>query len=277
MNAAPAEHGASVGPGPMRRLGRGASGVVRVVRQARFFFAFIGGLAVLLPPRLVTKVVWPHRPSRVSMAFCRILLWGLRIRVANETPISGGALIAANHVSWTDILVLASVRPVLFVAKAEVRGWPILGWLARLNGTVFVERAQRRAAGDQVAAVAEALRHGPVVLFAEGTTGNGDGVLPFHSTLFAAAEDRSVQPVAIDYRPQGRPWRAGERAEFAWDGDKTFWPHLLRIAGADGTECSLVSHPPLLMARGQRKDAARWCRDIVWSTIASRRAMRVSA
>lgn len=249
---------------------------VRIARTCRFVFAFMGGLAVLLPPRLITHAIWPGRSSLLSMAFCRVLLWGLGLRITERPPIADRALIVANHVSWTDIIVLASIRPLVFVAKSEVKGWPVLGWLARLNGTIFIRRDERHAALTQVTSVASALGRGPVVLFAEGTTSNGDDVLPFRSTLFAAAEGRSVQPVSLDYSPRGRPWRLGERAMFAWDGDKTFWPHLLLIAGADSVACSVTAHAPLVMRPGRRKEVARECREVVRSAIAAQRAVRTS-
>lgn len=249
---------------------------MRLARRCRFFLAFIAGLAVLLPPRLVTNAIWPGRSSWLSTAFCRVLLWGLGLRVTTRDGLADSTLIVANHVSWTDIIVLGSIRPLVFVAKSEVKDWPVLGLLARLNGTVFIRRGERHAAQAQIAAVAQALTTGPVVLFAEGTTGNGEDVLPFHSTLFAVAEGASVQPVALDYRPRKRRWHAGERAAFAWDGDKTFWPHLLLVAGGEPIDCSMTAHAPLAMNKGERKEVARQCREIIASAISAQRAARMN-
>lgn len=247
----------------------------RLARQARFFGALATGLILLLPLRLLTRAATPDRPSWLAVLFCRMLLWGLRVRVTTEGRIADRTLVVANHVSWTDILVLGGLRPLTFVAKSEVRGWPLLGFLAGLNATVFVRREERGSAHRQVVALQAAIGRAPVVLFAEGTTGDGEAVLPFRSSLFASAEGRQVQPVSLDYRPRSREWRRGERAHFAWDGDKTFWPHLLAIAGADPVKCSLVAHAPMTADRHRRKELAERCREIVGTAIAARRAARI--
>jgi 1-acyl-sn-glycerol-3-phosphate acyltransferase len=173
-------------------------------RRFGFFFVLAAALAALLPWRLLGAWLRPERPSWLGVVFQRLLLRGLRIRVATWRAIDPGALVVANHISWTDILVLGSLRPMAFVAKSEVRGWPLLGILARLHGTLFIRRGDRGGVAGQVDRITAALERGPVVLFPEGTTGNGADVLPFRSTLFAAAAGRWVQPVTLRYRPRGR-------------------------------------------------------------------------
>ena len=101
--------------------------------------------------------------------------------------------------SWKDILVLGSVADVVFIAKSEVRGWPVLGWLARLQRSVFVEREARRKTGAQAGEVSRRMLDGEVVvLFAEGTTSDGNRVLPFNSSLFGAAT------AALPFAPEGK-------------------------------------------------------------------------
>jgi len=223
----------------------------------------IAGLAMLLPLRLATYRLAPIGPSRLGMIYIRLLLWGLRIKVYADGPLASEGLIIANHISWTDILILGSCQQAAFVAKSEVRGWPLLGLLARMHGTLFVQREGRGSAQRQVAALAAVLARGPVILFPEGTTGNGAQVLPFRPTLFAAAAGRTVQPVAIIYRPRNRKWAPGERAAFAWDGDKPFWPHLLTIAAAGPVDCRIVTHRPIRTASADRKELAAACHRIV--------------
>jgi 1-acyl-sn-glycerol-3-phosphate acyltransferase len=253
------------------RLGTSGStgGLIRLVRQGRFAATLVLGLAVLLPLRAVELIVCGRAPSRVASLFHRVLLNGLRIQVEVDGTVARDGLIVANHISWTDILVLGAAVPAVFVAKAEVRGWPLLGWLARLNPTLFVRRDARAAISVQVAEVAAALDRGPVTLFPEGTTGDGSDVLPFRPGLFAAAEGHRVQPVAITYRPAGRPWRSGELAEFAWDGDKDFWPHLLEVAGGPPRHCRIVALSPIGAGRNDRKVLAASCRALIRGRLGS--------
>src|SRR5690606_28875930 len=119
----------------------------------------------------------------------RLSLKVMRVHVSAQGEPARGkpVLLVANHVSWTDILVLGSITGVHFVSKAEVRNWPVMGQFARLQRSVFIERERRRASPEQAREIAERLSDGdPVVLFAEGTTGDGNSVLPFKSTLFGA-------------------------------------------------------------------------------------------
>lgn len=139
---------------------------------------------------------------------------GLRVRVEGE-PAAQPLLLASNHVSWLDILALGGSLGATFVAKAEIDRWPVVGWLARNGEVVFVERAARGAAGAQAAALASALGRGrPVVLFAEGTTGDGRSIRPFRSTLFQAGREATIQPVLLDYgaATDAVQWPEGESA-----------------------------------------------------------------
>jgi len=108
----------------------------------------------------------------------------------------------SNHVSWLDILVINAVHPVRFVSKADVRAWPLIGWLVACAGTLFIERERKRDALRVVHQVAEALKEGQTVaLFPEGTTSLGDGLLPFHANLLQAAIATAtpLQPVALAF------------------------------------------------------------------------------
>ena len=111
-------------------------------------------------------------------------------------------MIAANHVSWIDVFCVSSVRSTRFIAKSEVRDWPVAGWIAERAGTLFVRRARRRDTARINEIVHAALVQGDCVgLFPEGTTTMGDQLLKFHSSLFepAAANRARVHPVAIRY------------------------------------------------------------------------------
>lgn len=157
--------------------------------------------------------------------FLRGIGWilGLRVRIEGQA-IPGPALYVANHITFLDILALGGVAPARFVAKAEIADWALVGFLAKVGGTIFVSRERRgetRVQADRVAAALAGRR--PVVLFGEGATGDGTALLPFRAPLFVSAiEARApVQPVAIDYGPA--------RADHAWPDDVGFGTEAKRL------------------------------------------------
>lgn len=151
--------------------------------------------------------------ARVHWIWSRVLgaIFGVRIRVEGPRP-PGGAFLAANHLTHFDIPVLASIFPMQFVAKAEIAKWPLFGQLALLVGTIYVDRANRASTPKIVASMSRYLRHGAsVVLFAEGTCGDGREIAPFKPSLFASpvALGLPTVPVAIRYGGAGAVWRSG--------------------------------------------------------------------
>lgn len=194
---------------------------------------------------------------------------GIRVSVNGQLAAERPLLIASNHVSWADILVLGSLAGVHFVAKAEVRGWPVMGTFARLQRSVFIDRERRRASPEQAREIAERLGDGdPMVLFAEGTTGDGNRVLPFKSTLFGAAQialDATgaecilVQPVAIAYmRRNGLPLDRRERGGLAWIGDMDFVPHLRQALSLGAIDVEVRFGEPIPFGKdSDRKRVAR--------------------
>jgi 1-acyl-sn-glycerol-3-phosphate acyltransferase len=174
-------------------------------------------LVACLPFHLVATALGDR--SRWTRRYLRLLAWafGLRVRVTGA-PLTRDVLIAANHQSWLDIIALGSATGGSFIAKSEIARWPLVGWLARQAGAIFVAREARGEARGQVDTVAEALaNHRPALLFAEGTTAGEGRLLPFRPALFASiAPPRDpalrVQPVAIDYG-KGQPIVAWPRRE----------------------------------------------------------------
>jgi lyso-ornithine lipid O-acyltransferase len=171
--------------------------------------------------------------------FCAIL--GIRVKVVG-TPMRGHPLlIVANHTSWLDIPIVTSVMSVVFVAKSEVASWPIIGWLAKLQRSVFVERARRHKTHEVNAEIASRLAEGdPVVLFGEGTSSDGNRVLPFRSALVGAARNAVlevehgrqvfIQPLSIAYTTfHGLPMGRQHRPIAAWYGDVDMFTHLMGI------------------------------------------------
>jgi lyso-ornithine lipid O-acyltransferase len=196
---------------------------------------------------------------------CRIL--GFQVRTIGAPTGERPVLFASNHVSYTDIAVLGSLIAGSFIAKAEVAGWPFFGWLAKLQRTVFVDR-RVRSARSQRDAMTERLAAGDaLILFPEGTSGDGNRVLPFKSALFSAAEKMQeivpvrVQPVSIAYtRLDGIPLGRVLRPFFAWYGTAELAPHLWSMIGLGTVEVVVEFHPPVSIADcGSRKSLARYC------------------
>ncbi|MYZ47425.1 lysophospholipid acyltransferase family protein [Propylenella binzhouense] len=244
-------------------------------------------LAVLVPFHLAGVVIGGRAASAVTVLWHRFVmrLVGIRVHVTGEIARDRPLLLLANHISWLDITVLASVAPVSFVAKKEVAGWGVFGWLAKLQRSVFVDRERRHATGASAEEVAERLSAGDIILlFAEGTSSDGNRVLPFRSALVGAAQrliegggGATVQPVAIAYRSMlGIPLGRQHRPEIAWYGDMDLLPHLSHLLGLGGIDVEIVFAPPRrLRASDDRKrvtaEAGQAVRRVVAGLNAGRR------
>ncbi|WP_342163277.1 lysophospholipid acyltransferase family protein [Methylobacterium sp. SD21] len=238
-----------------------------VLRLACLALAF----AVIWPPHLVVLRVLKRPSGFVPMLFHRVFLWLFSVRVTQTgTPPAPDepALVLANHVSWLDIIAIGSLRPLSFVAKSEIAGWPVIGHLAVLQRTLFIDRARRGATATVSAAMGHRLAGGElVVLFAEGTTGDGTRLLPFRSSLVGAARaalqaegERGrvrLQPLAITYpKRNGMPVVRSERAEIAWYGDMELAPHLATFVQGGPIDVHIVWGAPILFeADSDRKVA----------------------
>lgn len=176
--------------------------------------------------------------SRRLMAMC-----GIRVAVAGQPLLAGPVLWVANHVSWIDIFVVNSVRATAFVAKSEIRHWPLIGWLAAGAGTLFIERGQRHAVHAVSEAVQARFRQGAAVgLFPEGTTTEGDTLRPFHASLFEPARtaDVAIQPVVLRFLQHGR-----RSPLAAFVGEETLAANLWRVLGAGGLAVEVEFLPTL--------------------------------
>jgi lyso-ornithine lipid O-acyltransferase len=195
------------------------------VRLASRVAALLLVLAICLLGHGLTRAVrapspWPRW---FLGAFGRIA--GAR-RAVRGTPLRRDVVFLANHLSWIDIPVLAGATGTAFVAKAELADNRIVGWLCRLNHTLFVRRGDRMGVAEQISQIAAALKEGwPVTIFPEGTTGDGVTLLPFKAALLATLEPPApglrVQPVRIDYGPA--------TTELAWVGDEPGPAHAARV------------------------------------------------
>jgi lyso-ornithine lipid O-acyltransferase len=209
---------------------------------------------------------------RIPVFYHRFLCWLLDIRVHRTgVPISARPLlIVANHSSWLDISVITAQAPVVFVAKAEIARWPFFGLLAKLQRTVFVERDRRQKTGEVNAEIAQRLAEGdPVLLFGEGTAGDGNRVLPFRTALIgaagaalAAAEGGGeiwIQPLSLAYvSQQGVPLGRYLRPRAAWYGKMSLVPHIARIARLGAVDVAVTWGEPVVYNAGtDRKALAR--------------------
>lgn len=219
------------------------------LRIALGVFVLLAVTLLLLPLQLLgLRFNWKIRrvlPRFWHRVACRVL--GIRVRVHGTLETKRPLLLAANHASWKDILVLGSVADVVYIAKSDVRDWPVFGILARLQATIFVEREQRQKTGEQVNEIAERLTAGEiVVLFPEGTTSDGNRLLEVKSSLFGAAASAvphapdgivHVQPVSIAYTGlHGMAMGRYHRPIAAWPGDIELLPHLMGILRAGAVD-----------------------------------------
>jgi len=230
---------------------------LRAARKlARGFAHALAGLLtiVFLFPR------WDeaHRHARVqSWAREMLAVLGIRLELRGQPPVAGPMLLAANHISWLDILVMHAARHCRFVAKAEVRHWPLIGALATGAGTLYIERESRRDAMRVVHHMAESLQRGEIVaVFPEGTTSDGLTLLPFHGNLIQAAisADAPVQPVALSFIDA----RTGEPSlSPCYIGDDTLLGSIWRTLS--GPPLAAVVHygePQTAQGRSRREWAA---------------------
>lgn len=210
---------------------------------------------------------WPFRRSLPRLwhrVACHTL--GIKVHVHGSAESAKPLLLVVNHVSWKDIMILGSVADVAFIAKTEVRDWPVFGFLARLQKTIFIAREQRRSAGEQVNEIAERLAGGEIiVLFPEGTTSDGNRLLMVKSSLFGAASSAAeqvpghmvhVQPVAIAYTGiQGMAMGRYHRSVAAWPGSLELMPSLFGLLRAGAIDVDVSFGEAIPFRKGDNRKA----------------------
>ena len=206
----------------------------------------------------------PQREAEVQAWARRMLqVLGIELQIRGTPPAHGPLMLVANHISWLDILVMHAARHCRFVAKSEVRHWPLIGTLATGGGTLYVERESRRDAMRVVHRMADCLRAGDILaVFPEGTTSDGISLLPFHANLIQAAISAGapVLPVALSFvdPSTGRP-----SVTASYIGDDTLVGSLWRtVAGPPITAVVTYGEPQRALGR-DRRSWARELRDAV--------------
>lgn len=219
-----------------------------LLRQVRLLRLGLHLAAGALTIALVYPCVSLDRQQRLRQRWSRRLLevLGVSLQVQGDR-IAPGALLVANHVSWLDIFAINAVAPAAFVSKAEVRRWPLIGWLAARNGTIFLRRGSRghaRVINAETAALLDAGHN--VAIFPEGTTSDGRQVLAFHAALLqpAIACARPVQPLALSYHDA----HGGHSRAAAYDGDLSLGESIANIIAARGLGVRVQAAPALATA-----------------------------
>lgn len=203
--------------------------IIRLVRVVLHLFAGLATCALLFP-----RIDAPRRQFHIRRWSGKLLML-CRVRVEIMPTAHGRsaprALIVSNHVSWLDIFVINSMQPCRFVAKSDIRDWPLIGWLCDKVGTIFISRGRIRDVRRIYQGLVAALEAGErVAFFPEGTTAPQGTLLPFHANLFEAAIEAGVpiQPYALRYvDAHGRPHPA---ADFV--GDMSFMESMLAVLKA---------------------------------------------
>lgn len=240
--------------------------MIRSLRLMRVLVHLLAGLATCA---LVFPLVGPPARERLTRRWSRKLLGLCRIKIEqiSGAPVLEHALIVANHVSWLDIFVINALHPCRFVAKAEIRSWPVLGWLAAAAGTVFIARGNRRELRHIFKGLVTVLQEGQrVAFFPEGTTSRQGEVLPFHANLFEAAIDAKmpVQPYALSYVDgKGNYHRSVD-----YVGDTSFVDSLLTILQGEPVIARLQPLAPIDAAGAHRRELAQAAQDAIAAALA---------
>jgi 1-acyl-sn-glycerol-3-phosphate acyltransferase len=254
-----------------------AQGSLRASAVLAAFFAFtlplmpVQALLLRVSPKVARRFPnWYHKHV------CRIL--GITLKVEGAVVEDKPVLLVCNHVSWLDIPVLSALAPVSFVAKLEVGNWPFVSALARLQRSVFVDRTRRHATGDVATEIMGRLKQGDtIVLFAEGTSSDGNRVLPFKTSLFgavtgqgmAATPDVVVQTAAVVYTHlRGVPLTRADRPLIGWYGDMEMTSHAWGVLKSGPITVTIKVSPPVPLSEFKdRKDLALKTERVVRSAV----------
>ncbi|EFL88373.1 1-acyl-sn-glycerol-3-phosphate acyltransferase [Ahrensia sp. R2A130] len=238
-------------------------------------------LLLLLPFHLVALLLLKFGlrfpAGRMPVLFHKglLFLFGVRCHVSNKMPKDRPLLLVSNHVSWLDIVVLGSIAPLSFVAKSDMKSWPVFGQLAQLQRTVFVERGDRRGSAIQAGDIAERMVLNEVmVLFPEGTTTDHNRIEPFKTSLFEAAklalkesevDHATVQPVAIHYTHlHGLPLTRAERPHVSWPGEIGIGESILPLVRVGALDVHVkLGEPVVFDASTHRKRVAATTREAI--------------
>ena len=238
------------------------------MRSTLVLLLFVGMSSLSLVWRLLRLPALSCMPRFIHRSFLKIM--GIDVHIEG-TIHQGQTLFVSNHCAWLDIAVLgAHLFYASFVSKGEVQRWPLVGMLCWWQQTIFIDRRALSRAREQSSMLAQKLRAGRcIILFPEGTTSDGNRVLPFKSSLFevvyqANVKELMVQPISVAYygidgNPMGRTWRPF----YAWYGNMAFLPHLIIMFGLGRCQIRVVFHEPVRADTfTSRKQLAAHCQNV---------------
>lgn len=204
---------------------------------------------------------------------CKII--GIQVEVKGDISQISPTLFVSNHLSYLDIPLLGSLIKGSFVSKKEVRSWPVIGFLSTLQNTVYVKRERKNAGAHSNILVDRVQEGDSLIVFPEGTSGYGNKVLPFKSSLFSIASQKvkyegkdnflKIQPVSICFaKLNGEIVSYSDRQYYSWVGDEELFPHLPRFFGFGKKKMIVEFHPVISMDQFEnRKDIARYCQEVI--------------
>ncbi len=235
-----------------------------------------GVFLVLAPVQLIALACdLESLRGRIPVLFHRMVLTLLGVQIAvHGVPARGKrVLYLSNHCSYLDIPILGSLLEASFISKAEVAGWPILGWLSSMQRTIFINRQAIRQVREQRDHIAQRVAAGDsLILFPEGTSSDGNRVLPFKSSLLSVTATQAtasktiiIQPISLAYsRLDGMPMGRALRPAFAWYGAMGLIQHITRMLFHGMLSVDVVFHPAIPAAQfSSRKDMAAQCHTII--------------
>jgi len=245
---------------------------LRAIRRLTLFVLW--ALLVAPPQWILLKLGyrrWQALPRRFHRVTCRIL--GLQVQVRGRLSRKRPTLFVCNHMSYLDIPVLGGVLEGSFVAKSEVDTWPGFGWLSRLQKTVFINRKQGSTADQRDSLLGRLEAGDSLILFPEGTSSDGNRLLPFKSALFAVAnlevdgEPITIQPVSVSVTHlDGIPLGRWLRPYYAWYGDMPLAAHVFEMAGLGRLRVVVQAHPPMTIKDFASRKALA---NAAWETVAA--------
>lgn len=257
----------------MANLDHAANRPFQRLGVAKSMLATAAAVGLLVPASWAALRLSPQGQPYFPRAFLRALTRALGVRlVVHGAPARrGGVLFVANHISYLDIPVLGGCTLAAFIAKSEVAGWGLFGWMADLRRTIYVDRERRTRAGEQRDEIAARLHSGgDVILFPEGTNSDGVSVLPFKSSLFAVTDgpeavDFLIQPVTIAYTDaNGMPITRGMLPDIAWVGTSELVPHAKDFMGLGKIRAEVRFHPAVKASEfANRKVLTAHCHRVI--------------